>query len=258
MYYNKIIITTINIMKIEKSYEEIKKEIKPLDLVFFGSHSLFPILIRFIESIILKNNGSDSELKAGDFSHVGIIITTDIIKYPHMEDGKLYIFESTASGNNLKGISDGIENINGDSYFGVQIRDLEAIINADKKTNIAFGHLQNNPIDDITINDLKKNFTNIVNKYIGQKYDYNLIGLSSSLIPCIRFLRNITDKILDTELNLFCSELVSHIYKDLNIFPQTVKPFNVVPMDFLNFDIDSIENGGIPCVIDRNLLYIKR
>ena len=82
-------------------------------------------------------------------------------------------------------------------------------------------------------------------KYNGITYDANCWSLLSSIIPFLRPKRDHIEQFLNTDDWLFCSELVAEIYVKLGIFPDTVDPKNVVPMDFIGYDLDHVDSGGI-------------
>lgn len=238
------------------NYDEIKNTIRPFDLIFFKGKGFISDIINFFEVRTLKPKEAKYKIKDKDlFTHVGLIITTEMATYPNMEDGKLYILESTISNNSKTNIND----INGKSYLGVQIRDFEKLISVNKKskTNVAVGYLNNNPLDN-KIDGLKEKFNIILNKYIYTPYEFNPLALPGALINEFRWERNFIESTFKIKSDdcLFCSELVATVYKEINIFDEKVIPKNVVPMDFLGYDVDEIEDGGVPCVIKTPIVYI--
>ena len=69
-------------------------------------------------------------------------------------------------------------------------------------------------------------------------------------------MRDDVEDLLDTGKWLFCSELVAMIYKKLGLFPPNVEPKNVVPMDFIGYDVDLPAGGGIPVIVEK-LIYVR-
>jgi hypothetical protein len=236
------------------SYNEYKYFIKPLDLVMFKGGDFLSDFIRFLEKSRNKNiSKKEYDLECDAFSHVGIVVNDEILNDPRLKPGKLYIWESTMSGK----LSDGVYNIDGKSYLGVQLRDLDKVVKAydlDQDTDIAFCSVKDSVLSQYK-NEyealLKQRFTTLFIKYNGVRYDANLYSLSSSIFPCLRKTRDEIEDICNSEEWLFCSELVAIVYKELYLIPKNVDPKNVVPMDFVGYDVDSMENGGLPIVVKK-------
>jgi hypothetical protein len=214
----------------------IKDEIKPLDIILFKGPDFVSNLIRCMEGFKVGTN---------TFSHAGMIVTSDILNDPRLEKGKLYIWESTMSGK----LGEGVTNIDGKSFLGVQLRDFEEVLkkyDENPKTRIALCRLKEGvcPIKD---NELKDKFTDIFDKYNGTFYDANIFSLMGALFPWCRPIRTATEhnKIKDW---LFCSELVALCYKELGIYPEEVNPKDVVPVDFLE---DEKDTDGAPKVTEE-------
>ena len=109
----------------------------------------------------------------GDFSHSGIIITSDVVDDPLLKKGKLYILESTFSGP----LTDGVKDINEHVRFGVQVRDFDEVMehyDIPDNTHIAWCPIINNPIDTMSIPEIKSKMTDVYKRVIGKMYDYNL------------------------------------------------------------------------------------
>ncbi len=232
-------------------YKEYKHYIQPLDLVFFRGGDFISDLVRFIQerSVKPKSSAQDIRIPSSSFSHVGMIVTKEILNDDRLEEGKLYVWESTMSGN----VGDGVKNIDGETFFGVQLRDFEEVAklyNGENGTHIAIAHLKEDIKksiwEDFPQRILSERFTTIFKKYDGVRYDMNLISLGASFIPALRPLRDL----VETKEWLFCSELVACVYKDLGLLPSDINPKNTVPMDFLGFD-NEIKNEVIPVVIEK-------
>lgn len=233
--------------------------IRSLDLVFFRGSDYVSDLIRYVEGRKLCNTGK-FKIQPDAFSHVGIIVKSDILDDPRLDDDKVYIWESTMSGI----LNDGVTNIDGRSFLGVQLRDFHEVVEkygSIPDTKIAIAPLDEsyrellNEIERENEISIKEAFTNLFNDLNGTFYDVNPVSLFSSIFKRCRMCRSNSEKFWKTENYLFCSELVATIYRHMGIFPYSVNPKNVVPMDFLGFDDDTLENGGIPVVLD-DLYYL--
>jgi len=238
-------------------YESYKQYIKPFDLVMFKGKNLFSDMIRFVEKTksrhILKET-SEYKISADSFSHVGMVVSSEILGDPRLVPGKLYIWESTMSG----GLGDGVDNVSGKSYLGVQLRDLDAVVssyNCKSGGRVAFCSMK----DGISVrydNEeklalFKQRFTDLFIMYNGILYDANFYTLTSSMFKCMRPGRDKIENFFNTTDWLFCSELITIIYKNLGFFPHSVDPKNVVPMDFVGYEVDTPENGGIPVIVKK-------
>ncbi len=194
--------------------------IEPLDVIVFRGSDFVSNTIRWLSK---KSMGGRYE--AGCFSHVGVIVTKEMLNLPEMEEGKLYIWESTISGR----LGGNVKNINNETFLGVQIRDFDEVIKnyCTDNTAIAVLKLINRRALDC---DVSEKLMPIYKKYNGTRYEINPMQLFGALFPKVRCLRiNYgIDKFL------FCSELVSMIYCNLNIFPENVHPYDVVPADFVS------------------------
>ena len=231
-------------------YKKLKKgeeRPRPLDLILFKGGDLVSDAIRFLEGRCLRHT-SRIKLEEGvrSFSHVGLVVTREILDDERLERDKLYVWESTMSGP----LSDGVKNVNDESFLGVQIRDLDEVVKAylsDEDAKIAFAPL----IDPVDCEALRHRFTRFVRKHDGTRYDANFASLFGSIYPALRPLRNLTEKIFRTKKWLFCSELAALTYKKMGIFPPDCDPRDCVPMDFLGFDEDRL-----PIVV-KEPIYIK-
>lgn len=230
---------------------------QPFDLAFFSGSDYVSDLIKFIEYHELTDH-SGGLVKPGSFSHVGMIVTTEVLQHPKMEAGKLYIFESTMGGHYGQGVYniDGFKNI-GSDFMGVQIRPFKEVVEK-YSSCISLGKLADNPLNREVIDRdaLKKKFTHIVETYNGITYDANCCSLLAAIFAGMRPLSYKIEKILGTTDWLFCSELVAQVYKDMGILPIKTKPKYVVPMDFIGYEEDT--SCGIPKgTIKLPLIVIK-
>lgn len=169
----------------------------------------------------------------GDFSHVGMIITSEVLPFQGLKENKLYIFESTQSGN----LTDGVVNIEGHAFLGSQIRDFDLVMkgyDSNPNSSIAVRRLIDNPLDTMNINNVKIIMSYLYGRYNHKMYEVDILQLFEAMIPSLRKFRSkkMEDKFI------FCSELVATIYKAYNILPSDANPSDVVPMDFVAEDED--------------------
>ena len=243
-------------------YSQERHTLRPLDLLLFAGEDGISGMIRF-----LQERGIESErkinLESTDvFSHVGIVVTSEILDSPLIEEGKIYVWESTISGR----FGQNVQNVRHEDFLGVQLRNLDELFPAyddPPSTWIAVCHLSNNPYDLAPSEDekvaLKKRFTAIFDRLDGVRYDLNPVALASSIFPVLRPTRRQMKKILEGSgakiLSapaewLFCSELAATVYRDMGLYPESIIPDNVLPMDLIGYDIDGIDRGGLPCIFN--------
>jgi hypothetical protein len=218
---------------------DIKDKIKPLDLIVFRGSDFVSNSISLMEKI---------RLGKGDWTHVGLVVTPEIIPIKNSQPGKLYIWESTMSGRTL---GDGVNNIEtGAATFGVQIRDLEDVIDKydnDIDTKIGWCQLINNPLNqkpDETNEafigrklEICEKLSKFDNKIGNATYDYNLLNLLSTMCPtCTRCRRSV----FGHAEKYFCSELVTNIYQIVDVMPKDIDPELVAPEELLGYTNDGI------------------
>lgn len=242
-------------------HEEVKFMVDPGDLIFFAGSDFVSGFIRFCQKRLAKKVDPKT-VPSGTFSHVGMVVTSEILNHPKIIPGHVYVFESTMSGK----LGGNVPNIDGLAFFGTQLRDYEILIpkylassSKDKKCKIAVGKLRNNPFissNSKTRRLLKNKFSQVFHTYNNISYDANVFSLAGAGWSCCRPARDDMEDLFNTTDWLFCSELIAVIYKELGIIPYDIDPKNVLPMDFLGYDTDTV--GKIPNdIIDHNLLYIK-
>lgn len=230
-------------------YSQIKNKIKPFDLILFRGSEPISDMIATTEKLMLKD---------GNWTHVGVIVTTDIIPIQNGENGKLYIWESTMAGKS----GDNVKNIETDkSFFGVQIRDFEQVVNdydSSPRSKIGWAKLLNNPIDrkDFETDesyakrlfDLKTAINDFHIKTFGSEYNYVITSLLSATCCC-----GICDTITHINNNIFtcwgkcdwcdccvsdnknfCSQLATQIYQICGIIPSNVDPDSVAPVELID------------------------
>jgi hypothetical protein len=216
-------------IKTGESYYKIRGMLKTGDIIFFRGNEFVSNLISKLEKKICGN---------GDFTHVGMVIMCTSFPEGHPyynTNGIPYVIESTQSGY----LGDGAYNLNGDSFLGVQVRNLDIVMekyDSNPKTAIAWGKLQHNIDGDIS---------HIIRKYDGIRYNINIVDLLAASFKPLRILRKFFKFARKWK---FCSEVVTDLYKEFGILNNNVTSYNVLPCDFLpkenntTFDTD----GEIP------------
>jgi hypothetical protein len=232
------------------TFSEIKDTLRPLDLVFFSGSEIISSVIKGLQYMHLLPSAEEIDVCRGEFSHVGMVVTSAVLDHPSVIPGEVYIWESVMSGLLCQ---DGQTNISG-ATFGVQLRDLGEVCKnylSSPKSRIAIGRLGESFCSFRNDSEMKVKFTRIFDRINGTTYDANPISLLASLYSPLRRLRKYSEIILKTEEFLFCSELVAVVFSAMGILDDSINPKNVVPMDFLGCDTD----GEILCVVGE-LVYI--
>lgn len=226
------------VQKIGQKYSVLSNQIKPFDLIVFRGSDIVSDTISFVENQMLG---------CGEWTHVGMIVTTDIMPIKNGVKDRLYILESTMSGSLGDGVND-IEKNKG--TFGVQIRDFEDVVNKYDKhpdTRIGWCKLIKNPYDNKDdLNRLKELCHIWYTRYIGITYDYNPCNLFSTVIPCL-CNSNSTNK-------MFCSELVTSFYQILGLLPKEIKCEHIAPQELLGWT----NNSNLPCIVEVPPVLIIR
>lgn len=237
------------------TYSELVKIAKPFDIVFFRGTDVVSDAIAFMEQ---------KQLGEGSYSHVGMIITSDLFPHPSLKQNKLYVWESTMS-MSLMGITDGTPDvISNEGKFGVQIRSLQSVMKSylsGDEAKIAWGRLINNPWD-TNKSKCVEEFQSIHEQYGNATYDANCIDLLAALFPWLRCLRTGLRKVRyagrkafrmgESSEWLFCSEAIAIVYKKIGVISPQTNVSDVVPVDFLGVDQD-----GLPRLVDSPVQVVN-
>ena len=236
---------------------DIRKTLRPLDLVFMRGCSMYSNLISVLEK---KTTGN------GDFTHVGIVITNEILPDLNLKPESLYIWESTISMKRGPASVNGIvDEVTGKGYFGVHLRNLDMLIKSSielqKDSRISIGILKDNPWNDESLRQwIVSKFKSIYTSLNHTRYDMRPVSILGAIIPCMRPVRsyfvsldddNLFSDKLPTDNLLFCSELIASTYQKLGILDPEIDPSNVLPVDLLGYDADA----EIDCIITE-LIHI--
>lgn len=227
--------------------------ISPLDCILFRGKDY---ISKFVEEMENLSSGFN------DFSHVGIVITSEILPcVKNLKPNILYIWESTSSlcipGCDTQFVPD-VEL--GTTRFGVQIRELDKVLKA-YDGSVYWAKLKVNPwlkrniLDGGKEESIIKTLETIHEKLGKAHYELNPISLFSATITMLRPIRNCIDfsiivlhKItnmlrltsgsltqLDVEeFSVFCSEFVSIIYINLGILEITCIPYDITPVNLIH------------------------
>lgn len=220
---------------------------KPLDLLLFRGTEIVSQTIIYLT----KKQQNKKNRKAIQYSHVALIISRELFDDPRLKPGKLYTIEATYTGKN----DDGVKNIEGEPFFGVQIRPVADILRVylkpHTKAKLALAKMTHNPFRDLPpghpqLRHLQSVFTSwCKHKWEGLRYDANPLSLLASLYCPLRRARDLLQRVLNIDDWMFCSELVAVITKTLDLLPKTVETANVLPMDLVGYDLDKAEDGGV-------------
>jgi hypothetical protein len=219
--------------------------ILPLDLIFFNGSEFVSKAIRCIQRRQMRYTGkrtpTSPECKV--WSHVGLVVTRELYDDPRLEPGRLYVLESTMSGS----LGDGVPNIDGGGFLGVQIRDLRALVRHytdpdEPRLEIGWARLRDNPfararaIERFRCHILFTSWCKL--RWEGTPYDVNLISLGGAAFQHLRPVRALVARFARTGGWQFCSELVFRVLQVLGVYSEHYDPRNVVPMDLLGWDAD--------------------
>lgn len=228
------------------SIKEMLQKARPCDLIAFKGSEGVSDLIAYMEKRMLP---APAKGVKDTFSHVGMVISREIVDHPLMQPGKLYIWESTISGRLGQNVYD-IDHPN-ETFLGVIVRPLEELLEAyddggqNTKAYMAWCPLRKPPRG-LGTEAFKTRFNTIFQKYNGRDYNANALTLFGAIIPGLRKIAQPIENLLGTNECLFCSELVATVWRDLGIIPSTIKPVNVVPMDLLGCDNEAVPAEQIP------------
>jgi hypothetical protein len=222
------------------SLNELKNQMQSFDLICFRGNEFVSDTISKVENRVFGN---------GDWTHVGIVIKTDILDFKNGKDNKIYVWESTMSGSLGDGVNSEETN---KGKFGVQIRDLEKVIEKyikDDITKIGWCRLLYNPL-----NRRKKDTDETYNKRLNRikrrikrfhinngnaTYDFKILTMAKTIFPFINKNKYLK-KIFHTKDLYFCSELVATIYKLIHIINKSIDPESIAPVELLGYTNDNI------------------
>lgn len=222
-------------------------KIAPLDIIFYKGDGLVSTSISTIEKIFLNN---------GDWSHVGLVITNDLIPIINGKPNEKYIWETFLP------VSSEIKSCELDKQVnGLQIRKLVDVVDFyddSISSKIGWSKLINNPYKrnendtDETYNNriiqLKTILTNIYNEFTNKsEYQTNMLRSIGAIIPFMEFF--VDKKTDDKKHRFFCSEFVTYIYQSLGLISDKIVPGFIAPVELIGFT-----NNDFPVVINKPVI----
>lgn len=205
-----------------ENYHILKDEMKSFDILMFRGSDIISDTIAEIQ-------------KSNSFTHIGLIINSNVLPEFSLKPDRLYILESTYS-YEIPGMNNGPPDfLTGERFFGVQIRDLEDICKSyihNEKTQIAWYALQNSPSI--------KNFGSTFKQYHKRPFlNYNILPIDyKNISPELMIMAKsiMTASLLQTVLNssFSCVGLVISLYSELKILTTPINKSIIYPMDLLN------------------------
>jgi len=214
-----------SLQKVGLHYLEEKDKIESFDLILFDGKDIFSHLIKVMEERQINRDFPDTEDDL--FSHVGIALRRDALP-DIIKDDDVYIWESTMSGL----LGEGVKNVDGKSFFGVQLRNFSQVIakyDRSGKTRVAYAKLINRPTPESIAT-----FPELFKSINGTRYELNPYEGLAAFVPFFRKYRSEVDKLCRTSGWLFCSELVTHVYKYLGLVSVNIDERDIVPQDFVS------------------------
>ncbi len=212
------------------------QEVRPLDLIGFIGETIVSKMIRKLEARAAGRTEYD-------FSHVGIVVTKDILpvvsldggKNVHLEEGVHYLLEST--------ISSGTPDVCDESHrIGVQLRNLSEVI-GDGHGDVFHCRLKKNPLDHEPLEDVRTRFSIFFHEYWKQSYNLDPLSAAGLLFPVFRGLRSLSKPVytkLRRKESQLCSELAARCYQRFGLIPLEFDCADVTPTDFCGNDLDGI------------------
>lgn len=221
------------------------EQVQPFDIVLFRGTEFMSDLIRFTQARALS---AQKRARARLFSHLGFVVDSTVVLDAALVPGRKYILESTISGK----LGQGVRNVHGHAFLGVQVRDFEALVRAydkSKHSRVAWLPLADKYRARVNLASTQEAYDH----FLGQPYDANPYTLCAAVWRFLRPCRTCSEAAYD---GIFCSELVAAFYKRIGVLPSRVVPSNCVPADFLGHGMDA--DGDIPgdlCRV-RELTYV--
>lgn len=191
---------------------EIKNSIQPLDILVINGKEIYAKAISFAELFFLGN---------GQWTHVGVVLNSDVISFEGIEKDKLYIFESTLSSEEYP------DRKTGKKKFGVQIRDLEDVLNEciDHENILVLRKLANNPLDSEDAEKVKESIQKFFDATIDKSYDW--LSLPRALFSCFC-------NICPRKKSYFCTELAVELYQEVGLIDKDFDPETISPPELMD------------------------
>ncbi len=175
-------------------YKNVRKNIKNFDLLFFKGSNLISTIISETEKRQTSN---------GSYTHIGMALDGSTLPstHPLYARDRVYILESNMGGE-LSGDKVGSA-LDGKSFFGVQIRNLDLIMQrvglenevgwAPIDSEKVFNKTLYQELTKPTTNESREKIAAIFDRYVGLNYDATLVDLGASAgCLCFRQIRKAT------------------------------------------------------------------
>jgi len=198
----------------------------------------------------------------GEYTHVGVAVRGGDL--PGTERGRLYVWESTASGP----LGDGVPDVTGRAFVGVQLRDYDEVARAyDRHPDtrlawaplLAAGRAHLAAADPTAARDPARGFSpgsgrlaDLFADLNGTRYDAACCALLGSVNWVCRPFRAVERCLCPVTRDwLFCSELVCLVYQHVGLIPADVDARDALPVDFVTapeggtYDAD----GSVPEIL---------
>lgn len=235
----------------------------PCDLLLFRGIDVISKTICKIEKF---------EMGDGDYSHVGIIVTRDVLpEVTELEPDRLYVLESTAT---IHKFTDGVPDVRTKRRrIGVQIRDLELVVKIYLKNGgkISWGKLIRNPYL-YNKKDTCRKINELVKRIGYKSYDFSIFDELAAAFSFLRPIRLKFEgfeyegmKILSTlkiterksmeeikERVLFCSDLVCLVYQTIGLIPIEIDSKDVMPIEFVKERIKGTKVVNVVMELEYN------
>jgi len=246
----------------QTTLSQIKDKIQPLDYLLFRGHD-----------IISNTIGKLEEYSTGDgsFTHVEVVVCSELLPdIPQLKPGKLYTMASLSS---ISSPSEAPDILTGKGRFGVQIRDLDQVIERYKSSNpdnlVGWCRNQDNLwLKDPTLATEKMEF--IYHEYGNKIYEYSPLNLFAVIFRWLRPVRTIFQEIMvdgywvlstlhivdplsreqEQMARMFCSKFAVLVGKATGNIPDEVDPQNVSPIQFLYPELPMVRFLDDPILID--------
>lgn len=212
--------------------------LRPLDLLLFRSEGSLSLLMQRIS----RPAGLKDEIY---WSHAGVAVDSTVLPGIGLEDGVLYVMESTVSSETLLG--DEPDAVHGRGRSGLQIRRLDRVLihfseNKHNGFDAAYCNLKNQPKQPASVVPIVQRF---YAENRGAHFQSNCVHLFAAVSPRWRWLRDSLCCRSVGEKDMYCSQLVAALYIRLGLLDAIFDSRDVLPHDFLGNDPD-----GIPVIVN--------
>lgn len=253
----------------QMKFRDLRSKIQPLDYLLFRGHDLISNTIGCLEQYAIGD---------GTFTHVEVVVCSELLPdIPQLQPGKLYTMASLSS---ISSSSEAPDVITGKGHFGVQIRDLDQVIDrymASDHMNLV-GWCRNQ--DNLWLKDpqaARKKMEFIYHEYGNKIYDYSPLNLFSVALRWLRPIRDIFQEVMvegywalstlhivdpiskeeEQLARMFCSKFAVLVGKATGNIPNDVDPQNVAPIHFLRPEAPMVRFLDDPILIEVNLSAVE-